>query len=406
MKARRIDRRIGASLGFRGLLLSLIAIASLGTVDGSPRPIDAEPEGLPLPEPLIPLAAPFDLLGTEVVPGTLARLELHTSESFAGSWLSTPVAVVHGVSMGPRLCIVAGIHGDEVNGVEVVRRVLRRLDPDQLRGTVIAVPIANLSAFRSGSRYLPDRRDLNRYFPGRPFGSSASRIAHGLWDNVLKHCHAIVDLHTGSFHRTNLHQLRANLSDQGTVELSVAFAAEVVVNTVGREGTLRRAATDAGIAAITVEAGESARFDESHVVEAMAGILRLLKAKGMIALGMDAPATETLLSPTAYLRTRWVRVDQGGILVSSVRLGDVVETDQQLGTVSDPLSDEVTSIASPITGRVIGMALDQVVMPGFAAFHLAYEPRPLRVSPDWAAIPPEVSAEDDGGAVDLEERPE
>jgi predicted deacylase len=345
---------------------------------------------------------PIELLGESLKPGTLTRLELRTSESFSGSWLSTPVAIVHGRRSGPKLCVIAGIHGDEVNGVDVVRQLLRTLDPNELAGTVIAVPIANLSAFRRGSRYLPDRRDLNRFFPGRPFGSSASRIAHGIFVNIVTHCDALVDLHTGSFQRTNVHQLRANLADAATANLSHQFGANIVVNSVGRMGTLRRAATDAGIPAITVEAGESTRFNAVHVAEALQGILRLLDAKGMLDFDDPKPPGEAI----AFLRTRWLRCDNGGILVSRVRLGDEIYKGQTLGTISDPLSDSVTEITAPIAGRVIGIAVDQVVMPGFAAFHLGYNAKAFGGDSSDVTTRPEVGEDSHPEGMDLEERPE
>ena len=373
--------------------------AATATTDGGATDSDDGVAGEGILEP----AEPLQILGETVEPGSLVRLELRTSESFSGAWLSTPVAIIHGRIKGPRLCIVAGIHGDEVNGVEVVRRTLTAVDPDEIHGSLLAVPIANMSAFRRGSRYLPDRRDLNRFFPGRPFGSSASRIAHGIFDRVIRNCDALVDLHTGSFNRSNLHQLRANLSDDGTAELSEAFGTEVVVNSAGRLGTLRRAATDVGIPAITVEAGESARFNAYDVEEALRGILRLMRAKGMINHDTDGPPN---LVPTAYLRTRWVRADHGGILVSRVELGEQIVEGQTLGTISDPLSDSVTMIKTPLAGRIIGMALDQVVMPGFAAFHVAYDPHPLAGNLSAVDRIPEVATEEDLGGLDLEERPE
>jgi predicted deacylase len=351
-----------------------------------------------------PQAVPILVLGELVQPGTLARLMLRSSESFSGARVETHVAVMHGRAPGPRVCIVAGVHGDEVNGVEVVRRALTVLSPITLSGTVLAVPIANPSAFRRGSRYLPDRRDLNRFFPGSLDGSSASRIADSLFSSAILGCDALVDLHTGSFHRANLHQLRADLSDVGTAQLAAAFGAEIVVNSAGRSGTLRRAATDAGIPAITVEAGESARFDKAHVEEALQGILRLLEAKGMIAAGTAIPPHTP---PVAYLRTKWVRCDQGGILVSRVGLGEEVRAGETLGTISDPLSEEVETVKSPIEGRIIGMALDQVVMPGFAAFHIGFEARPLTSGGggmESAADEPQSEMPSEG--LDPEERPE
>lgn len=385
-----------AALNLLSLVLGLFVLT---TSHAARSELEEEP---PLLEGEV-LAVPLELLGETVLPGTLARLEIRSSETFSGTRVDTPVAVVHGRLAGPRLCIIAGIHGDEVNGVEVVRRVIAELDPESLRGTVVAVPIANLSAFRRGSRYLPDRRDLNRFFPGRANGSSASRIAYGLFENVVRHCEGMIDLHTGSFHRSNLHQLRANLVDLETAQLSVHFGPEIVVNSAGRIGTLRRAATDAGIPTITVEAGESARFNEAFIIETLKGIQRLLVAKGMVDAETPNPPP---LESIAFLRTRWVRCDQGGILVSRVGLGDEIEVGQVLGTISDPLSDKVAPVVTPIRGRVLGMALDQVVMPGFAAFHIGYDAHPLAPNLWPATSLPEVASEEDPDGLDLEDRPE
>ena len=186
-------------------------------------------------------------------------------------------------SPGPTLCLTAGIHGDELNGIEVVRRILQEIDPSQLHGMVIGVPIVNLHGFRQASRYLPDRRDLNRHFPGRANGSAASRIAHSFFEQVIVHCEALVDLHTGSFHRSNVPQVRADLTDSGAFELAKAFGSGVVVHAVGEPGTLRRAAGDVGIPAISYEAGEPMRFQPVEVEEGVRGVLELLARKGMLA---------------------------------------------------------------------------------------------------------------------------
>ena len=173
--------------------------------------------------------------------------------------------VVAGAQAGPVVCLTGGIHGDELNGVEVVRRSLAQArSPRELRGTLIGVPIVNLAAFRRGSRYLPDRRDLNRFFPGNARGSSAARLARSLFD-VLRHCDALVDVHSGSFHRTNLPQVRGDLRKPEVLRLAKAFGSEIAVHNEGRPGTLRRAATEAGIPAIAYEAGEPMRFQEDAI---------------------------------------------------------------------------------------------------------------------------------------------
>lgn len=350
----------------------------------------------------------LSILGARVEPGTRQRLLLRVTESFVGALVETPVLVAAGSEPGSSLCVVAGIHGDEINGVEIVRQMMLALDETSLRGNVIAVPIANIAAFRRGSRYLPDRRDLNRFFPGRPFGSSASRIAHALFTQVIERCDALVDLHTGSFLRTNLHQLRADLDDEATAALALEYGAEIIVHHQGGSGTLRRAATDAGIPAVTVEAGQPSRFDRNEVEKALRGLDRILVARGMRA---NAVPTPTDPSPVIYRRTSWIRSDQGGILVSRVGLGDRVVPGAILGTISDPLSGQIESIQAPHAGRVIGMAFDQLVMPGFAAYHIGVEPGPLGTPPpssttDRVVPDPPLTTDEEADPFELDERPE
>jgi predicted deacylase len=312
---------------------------------------------------------PLSILGDEVAPGQRRRLELALTESFSGSDIPTPVVVIRGAEPGPTLCLIAGIHGDEVNGIEIVRRLVEHVEPEGLRGTILAVPIVNLPAFRRGSRYLPDRRDLNRYFPGSPTGSVASRMAHAFFDKVIRRCDALVDMHTGSFHRANLFQVRADLSRDDILELARGFDAVVVVNNRGQLGTLRRAASDAGIPAVTIEAGEPTRFLEREVDRGVVGIEGLLSYLGM----RDAAFLLEEADQMIYYKSSWVRSEAGGILSSRVALGERVTRGQVLGLVTNPISSKVAPIHSPYDGRVIGMALDQLVMPGFAAFHVALD---------------------------------
>ena len=224
----------------------------------------------------------IELLGTTVPPGTSQRLMWSASQIFEGVSTEAPVLIVNGRRDGPTLCLTAAIHGDELNGIEMVRQVMHDLDPDKLKGAVIGIPIVNLQGFRRGSRYLPDRRDLNRYFPGNPSGSSAARIAHSLFEKIIRHCNALVDLHTGSFYRTNLPQLRADLRHTKIKELTQGFGGIVVLHSVAAPGTLRRAATDAGIPAITLEAGEPLRLQTAKVSQGVTGIFKLLDTLDII----------------------------------------------------------------------------------------------------------------------------
>jgi len=315
--------------------------------------------------PDLELANPLLLLGARVPPGTSTRLAWSPSQSLEGISVPTPVLVVNGAGNGPTLCLTAAIHGDELNGIEIVRRVLYNLDPQELSGAVIGIPIVNLQGFRLSSRYLTDRRDLNRYFPGHSQGSSAARIADSFFNDVVRQCDALVDLHTGSFHRTNLLQLRADVTDPAIRDLSQGFGSTVVLQGRGAQGTLRRAAADQGIPAVTLEAGASMRLDEDSVLRGVEGIQTLLAhlkmTKRFRFWGNPEPV---------YYQSRWVRANQGGILMSSVALGQAVKPGELLGTVTDPITNESIEIRSPLLGRVIGMALNQVVLPGYAAYHI------------------------------------
>ena len=308
------------------------------------------------------------ILNTEVPPSTTTRLSWAPEQSFEMISTPTPVLIAHGVNPGPVLCLTAALHGDELNGIEVVRRVLYNIDPTELSGTVIGVPIVNLQGFRRSSRYLVDRRDLNRYFPGNPNGSSASRLAHSFFTQVISHCDALVDLHTGSFYRTNIPQLRADISNPAVVKLTQGFGATMVLQSAGAEGTLRRAAVEAGIPAVTLEAGESMRLQERSVAHGVKGIHTLMDHMGMVKRFSLWGDPEPV-----YYQSVWVRAERGGILFSSVALGDKVDQGELLGEVRDPITNRKTKIVSPHDGRVIGMAVNQVVQPGFAAFHVGIQ---------------------------------
>jgi len=308
------------------------------------------------------------LLGAEVLPGQAKRLAWNATELFEGVPVSTPVLVVNGIESGPTLCLTAAVHGDELNGIEMVRRVLHDLNPENLAGSVIGVPIVNLQGFRRASRYLPDRRDLNRYFPGNPTGSAASRIAHSFFSEIVAHCDALVDLHTGSFERTNLPQLRADLRNPDVVTLTQGFGATVILHSTPGEGTLRHAATEAGVPTVTLEAGGPSELELEEVRHGVKGIETLLHTLGMVKRlrlwGDPEPV---------YYRSSWVRATRGGILLADVSLGTTVRRGDLLGTITDPMNNASTNIYSPFSGRIIGMAKNQVVMPGFATFHVGIE---------------------------------
>ncbi len=322
----------------------------------------------------------FRILGQEVPSGAKARLEWSASQSFAGAEVLSPVVVVHGVRPGPVLCLTGAVHGDELNGVEIVRRLARTIDPQQLSGTVIAVPIVNLFGFSRNSRYLPDRRDLNRFFPGSERGSIASRIAHSFFSQVVRHCEALVDFHTGSFDRANLPQVRADLRLPEVLRFARGFGAVPVLHSNGSRGMLRLAASQVGIPSVTFEVGAPAVLEP---VEIAAGVRAIEALMHHMTMTTTAPGEQ---EPQAiFYDSVWVRANAGGMLIGAVDLGERVTPGQRLGSVVDPINDIERDIVSPVYGRVIGMARNQVVLPGFAAYHVGEETSEARAVREAAA---------------------
>ena len=313
------------------------------------------------------------LLNAEIEPGTYRRLSWSATELFEGVPVDSPVLVVNGKLAGPTLCLTAAIHGDELNGIEMVRRVMHDLNPQKVAGAVIGVPIVNLQGFRRGSRYLPDRRDLNRYFPGNPRGSAAARIAYSFFTEIVLHCDALVDLHTGSFERSNLPQLRADLRDPDVLTLTQGFGATVILHSTPADGTLRHAATTAGIPTVTLEAGGPSQLEIEEVKHGVKGIETLLNTLDMVRKMRFWGDAEPV-----YYRSTWVRANRGGILLADVSLGSTVREGDLLGTITDPMNNASTRLHSPSSGRIIGMARNQVVMPGFAVFHVGIQTAEMR----------------------------
>lgn len=344
-------------------------VAVADTASTAPRPQPTEP------------TPHLEIGGHRIEPGTKQSIVLHASESFVGASVETPVVIIRGRNPGPTLCLTAGIHGDELNGTETVRRVLSRIAPPDLDGTLIGMPIVNVHGFRSRTRYLPDRRDLNRHFPGSPHGSSASRIAHAIFEGVIRHCDALIDFHSGSFHRSNLPQVRGDFTSTDILELARGLGVKVAVHHPGIAGTLRREATMHRIPTVLYEGGESLRLQGPEIQRGENGVLRLLRYIGML----NVPYEFDERDQEFFFDSSWVRVNHGGIFVPAVELGDRVEVDTVLATVFDPLGGERAVVRAPVAGRVIGMAMPQVVIPGFAAFHLGDRnaPRP----PPGATLP-------------------
>jgi uncharacterized protein len=310
---------------------------------------------------------PVEVGGVFVNPGERRRLEIPVARLATGTWLSLPIMVVNGASPGPTTWISAAVHGDEVNGVEIIGGVLDRVEPRTLSGCLIAVPIVNVFGFNAQSRYLPDRRDLNRSFPGLERGSLAARLAYLFMQEVVLKCQYGIDLHTGSNHRTNLPQIRANLHDAETRRLAEAFAAPVIMHAGAIDGSLRKAATDAGIRTIVYEAGEPLRFDDAAIKLGRDGVMRVLAELGMCEMSPQSSGPHSAL----VAKTSWVRAVHSGILRLDAQLGETVSARQQLGMIADAFGEDAAPLLAPEEGLIIGHTNNPLVQQGEAIVHLA-----------------------------------
>lgn len=314
---------------------------------------------------------PITIGDTTVASGRKRRLELPFAKIPTGSEASLPVQVINGRTAGPHIWISGAVHGDELNGVEIVRRVMKQLDAKTLRGAVIAVPIVNPLGFLSASRYLPDRRDLNRSFPGSPRGSTASRLAHLFMTEIVSKCSVGIDLHTASDHRVNIPQIRADIYNEETRSLARAFGAPFTIHARVRRGSLRHEATKKGIHVLLYEAGQAQRFDEDVIKFGVDGVMRTFRKLGMIEARLPRPpATKEI----HY--TRWVRARRGGLASILVDLGERVEKGDKIATISDAFATRPAAIRTPTAGWVIARTENPLVNPGDALVHVASEEGP------------------------------
>ena len=324
-------------------------------------------------------ALPFEFHGETIPPGTRRTVDVPLGMLSDHTPVNMSVHVVHGRRVGPAVFVSAAIHGDEVIGVEIVRRLLTGLDPAKLSGTLLAVPIVNAFGFLNHSRYLPDRRDLNRSFPGREGGSLAARLAHLFMEAVVARCRVGIDLHSAAIHRTNLPQLRISPVHEETRRLADAFGAPVVLSAPLRDGSLRAAARERGVDVLLYEAGEGLRFDETAVRAGTTGILRVLRALDMLpARGAGVPAAK---GPPAVhaLGSRWVRAPEAGLVRIYRDIGALVAEGELMGVVADPFGEQEHEVLADEAGIVIGRVTMPVVNAGDALFHIA------RIEDDEAA---------------------
>ncbi len=310
----------------------------------------------------------FQIGGHSIAPGTRKTVNLPVSTLSDHTPVTLSAHVIHGRGDGPTIFVSSGVHGDEVIGVEIVRRLLRTKNLKSLRGTLIAVPIVNTFGFLNHSRYLPDRRDLNRCFPGSPNGSLASRLAHIFMTEIVTPCSLGIDLHSAAIHRINLPQVRVSANNRETLKLAHVFGAPVILTSALREGSLRQEAKKIGVDVLLYEAGEGMRFDEMSVRAGLAGIMRVLKQTGMLPIaGIAGPRARSLLCSDS----KWLRAPAGGMLRMFKSEGDVVEEGDVVAAISDPFGESEVEVVTKYGGIIVGRAVMPVVYEGDALLHIA-----------------------------------
>ncbi|MGD9853970.1 MAG: succinylglutamate desuccinylase/aspartoacylase family protein [Planctomycetaceae bacterium] len=307
--------------------------------------------------------------GQKIAPGESRDVKLSVSESYSGLNVRIPIHVHRAEADGPTVFVTAALHGDEINGTGAIRQLIQDPDFRLLRGSVILVPVLNLLAFDRHSRYLPDRRDLNRCFPGSPSGSLASRMAHSVFTEIVSRCDFGIDLHTAAVRRTNYPNVRADLTKSSIRRLAVAFGSEIIVNGKGPKGAFRREACAAGCPSIIMEGGEVWKVEPGIVASAARGIKNALRELRMLDGPAESPSYQVIID-----RTKWVRAERGGFLQFHVSPGDIVEQNQPLATNTTLLGHERSVLHAPFDGVVIGMTTLPAVSPGEPVCHLGQLP--------------------------------
>jgi len=312
---------------------------------------------------------PLSIAGRRIKRGETHDIRLQFSESYTGLSISVPIRVIAAPKSGPVVYMTALVHGDELNGLGIIRELLLENPLALTHGTVIAVPAVNVYGLEAHSRYLPDRRDLNRSFPGSSAGSLSSRLAHTVFNEIISKCDYGIDFHTAAQGRTNYPNVRGDLSDPDVKDLARAFGAGLIVDGAGPEGSLRWEAVKAGVPTIILEAGETWKIEPGIVELGVRGATNVLQRLNMMAGDPVDPPFQSLIR-----KTTWVRADRGGVLKYHVAPGEVVKKDQALAVNLDIFGGEQNRLTSPVDGVVLGMATMPLAKPGDAIFHIGVAP--------------------------------
>jgi uncharacterized protein len=315
----------------------------------------------------------LEIAGVKINPGETKRIELPIGKLYTDVQMSIPVYVKRGRTPGPTVFVSAAIHGDELNGIEVISRLINSKSIKNLKGTFIAVPIVNGYGVLNQSRYLPDRRDLNRSFPGSSQGSLAGRIAHIFLKEIVAKCDYGIDLHTGAIHRSNLPQIRANLDDPVTFKLAKAFGVPVLLNANLRDGSMRQSADELGVHVLLYEAGQALRFDELSIKVGVRGVINVLRHLDMI---KKSSTKKTPVEPFVARSSSWIRSTHSGFVVHRKQLGDYVAKGDVLAEIKGHYGDQVSLIINKDNGIIIGKQNIPLVQEGEAMYHVAYFKKP------------------------------
>lgn len=312
----------------------------------------------------------FEIAGIPIKKGSRNRIELPIAKLFDYTELNIPIEVIRGKNDGPVLFVAAAIHGDEINGIETIKRLLmhKRIGL-KIKGTLIAIPIVNVLGFNNQSRYLPDRRDLNRCFPGSKNGSLGSLTADILMTEIVAKSTHGIDLHTGAIHRTNIPHIRANIDNEKTKRLAESFGVPITINSSILDGSLRQAAAEIGLPMLLFEGGQALRYEQKVIHTALRGILSVMEAIGMIepALIHKKHTEEGFVARSSH----WIRAPHSGSLRVKKKLGARVKKGDLLGEISNPYGKEKIKVLATFTGIIIGMTLIPLVNQGNALFHVA-----------------------------------
>jgi len=311
----------------------------------------------------------LDIAGYSIKPGESMKIDLPVVRMYTDSEVTMPVYVKRSKKDGPTVFVSAAVHGDELNGIEIIRRLIQNKNLKLSCGSLIFVPMVNVYGVLNQSRYMPDRRDLNRVFPGSAKGSLAGRLAHIFLQEIVSKCDYGIDLHTGAIHRTNLPQIRANLDDEQTRFLAEEFGVPVMLNSNLRDGSLREAAVEYGVKILLYEAGEALRFDELSIRAGVKGIENVLIALGML---RKRRSRKRRFEPFVAYNSAWVRSSASGIVRDHVQIGDHVKKGQAMATVGDTFGELLTEVVATKEGVVIGKQNIPLVQEGDAMFHIAY----------------------------------